>query len=132
MVAGQFANIDFWIKEVKVALSALDEHNNRFEKMYHAQKSWIDSHNIEVPDHCSICWGICELGGGSKKPNLPKKTKHTKSEKKASRHELIDSAYFFLIRCYKIGLLEETELRQKCEEVGTSIDFVDLEKLKKD
>ena len=34
MVAGQFANIDFWIIETVGAIRAIDEHNVRFEKMH--------------------------------------------------------------------------------------------------
>lgn len=33
MVAGQYANIDFWINETISAIQAIDEHNNRFNNM---------------------------------------------------------------------------------------------------
>lgn len=127
MVVGQFVNLEFWIEEVKSALKALDEHNSRFDKMYDAQKEWIESHGIQVPDNCPICQGVCELGDGVKTPNLPKRSAETKSDKKESRKNLLDSTYYFLLRCYKIKLIDEDEFRHKCEYVGTSIDINDLE-----
>ena len=42
MVAGQFANIEFWINEVETAITAIDEHNIRVTKKYDAQEKWID------------------------------------------------------------------------------------------
>jgi len=126
MVVGQFANLDFWINEVKSALKAVDQHNSRFDKMFNAQKEWIDSHGIQVPDNCPICQGICELGNGSKSPDLPKKSAEAKSDKKESRIELIDSTYYFLLRCFHLKLFSEDEFRLRCKEIGTSIDLEDL------
>jgi len=126
MVVGQFTNIDFWIEEVKCAIEAIDQHNSRFDKMYDAQKEWIDSHGIQVPDNCPICQGICELGKGAKKPNLPKRSSETISDKKESRKELINSAYYFILRCYNLKLISKEEFRSKCEDIGTSIDINDL------
>lgn len=126
-VVGQFSNLDFWIDEVKSALKALNEHNTRFDKMYNAQKEWIETHNIELPHHCPICQGICELGTGTIKPSLPKRSSETKQDKNESRRELLDATYYFLIRCYKMKLIGEAELKEKCREVGTSVDLADLE-----
>lgn len=125
MVAGQYANIDFWIAETISSLKALDDHNNRFKKMYNAQNDWIEEKNVKVPDYCFICNGICELShDGYRKPELPKL--RSKSEKKESRKNLVDSFYYFLIRCYKVGLLNEEEMNAFCKEIGTSIDPQDF------
>ena len=125
MVAGQFANIDFWMNETVSSIRAIDEHNMRFEKMCEAQKKWIEDKNVSVPDYCSICNGICELSEQHyKKPELPRN--RAKNEKKESRKELIDSAYYFLVRCFKIGLLNQEELKGYCSKIGTSIDPYDL------
>ena len=94
-VAGQFANIDFWINEVIQSLKIIDDHRNRFDRMYHAQKIWTEDHDVVIHDYCPICKGKCEFSDG--KPNLPKL--RFKSEKIEARRDLIDSAYFFLIRC---------------------------------
>ena len=128
IVVGQFVNLKFWLDEVKSALMALDQHNLRFDKMYESQKDWIESHSISIPDNCPICQGICELGTGSRKPNLPKRSPETKSDKKESRIELLNSTYYFLLRCYKLKLINENNLRLYCDEIGTSIDLTDLDR----
>lgn len=126
IVVGQFPNLEFWLDEVNSALKTLDGHNKRFEIMYESQKEFIESHSIEIPDNCPICQGICELGSGKRKPNLPKRSTETKTEKKESRKELIDSTYYFLRRCYRLKLIDEIEFRNKCNKIGTSIDIIDL------
>lgn len=127
MVVGQFANLDFWIDETVHAIRAIDEHNVRFEKMCDAQKKWIEERKVKVPDYCSICNGICELSEQHyKKPELPKQ--RAKSEKKQTKKDLVDAAYYFLIRCYKISLLNEKELKGYCNQLGTSVDLNDLDK----
>ena len=95
--------------------------------MYESQKEWIESHSISIPDNCPIYQGICELGSGSRKPNLPKRSSETKSDKKESRTELINSTYYYLRRCYKLKLLSVEELKKRCAEIGTSVDIDDLE-----
>ena len=125
MVAGQFANLDFWVEETKSALKAIDEHQLRFDRMYNTQKIWIEEKQVTIPDYCPLCDGICELGiQHYKKPELPKRK--AKSEKTESRKELVNSAYYFLLRCYKIGLLDQETFNEYCEQIGTSIDPNDL------
>ncbi|MGH1383782.1 hypothetical protein [Kordia sp.] len=127
MVAGQFANINFWINEVASAIKALDEHNIRFKKMCEAQKNWTEENNTRVPDYCHICNGICELSVEHyKKPELPKK--RFKNEKKEARKELVDTAYYFLIRCFNMSLLNKEGLNDFCDRIETSIDPYDLKK----
>ncbi|MEM6684343.1 MAG: hypothetical protein AAF617_00995 [Bacteroidota bacterium] len=127
MLAGQFANIDFWINEVVVAIKAIDEHNARFNKMYDAQRSWIETYDTRVPDYCPICNGICELSTEHYvHPELPKR--RSNMEKKETRKELVDAAYFFLIRCFKTGLIDTEKLTDFCDTIETGIDPYDLKK----
>lgn len=127
MVVGQFANIDFWIEETISSLKAIDEHNLRFEKMREAQRQWIEDKNVRVPDYCYICNGICELSEQHyKKPELP--SIRASTEKKEARKELIDSVYFFLVPCFKIGLVNKEQLEGYCHQIGTSIDPYDLKR----
>ncbi len=121
-VAGQFANIDFWINEVVQSLNIIDEHRIRFDNISKAQKEWADNHKVVIHYYCPICKGRCEFSDG--KPNPPKL--RYKSDKSEARRDLLDSAYFFLIRCYRIGLLSKEELKQKCDVIGTGIDLEDL------
>lgn len=127
MVAGQFANIEFWVQETASALKAIDEHKTRFKKMYEAQKYWIDEYDVKVPDYCHICNGICELSVEHYvKPQLPKHKANI--EKAETRRELVDALYYFLIRCFKVGLLDEDEIKIYCDKIGTGIDPNDLYK----
>jgi len=126
VVVGQFVNLEYWLDEVKSALNALDDHNLRFDKMYESQRKWIESHNIEIPDNCTICQGLCELGNGKKRATLPKKSPETKADKKESRKELINSAYYFLRRCYKLKLINKKEFKLNYDEIGTSVDLNDI------
>lgn len=127
IIVGQFVNLEFWLDEVKAAINTIDQHSIRFDKMHDSQKEWIESHSIKIPDNCPVCLGICELGTGSRKPHLPKRSIETKSDKKESRKELLDSAYAFLLQCYRLKLLKEEDLRVKCRDIGTSVDLADLE-----
>lgn len=121
-VVGQYANIDFWMNEATEALLVIDNHRHRFDKMYNAQKNWIEDHGTAVHEYCPICRGRCEFSDG--KPTLPElKFKRQLVE---SRQELTDAAYFFLVRCFKIGLLQKEELKARCDLIGTSIDPNDL------
>jgi len=100
-IVGQFSNIDFWMDEVILALKTIDGHKKRFSNMYDAQKEWTKNHDVVIHEYCPICSGRCEFSDG--KPQLP--TLKYKKEKIKARKDLVDSAYFFLIRCYRIGLL---------------------------
>lgn len=121
-VVGQFANIDFWMNEVLEAISAIDEHIQRFDNMYNAQKEWTIEHGTVVHEYCPICRGRCEFSDG--KPTLPR-LKH-KRAKVETRKELVNTTYYFLARCYRIGLLSNEELKSLCDSIGTSIDPNDL------
>ncbi|MCW3093731.1 MAG: hypothetical protein JWP81_4800 [Ferruginibacter sp.] len=125
-VAGQFANIEFWLHEVQESIKTIDEYNKRFNNIRDEQKKWIDAHGTVVYDYCSICGEKCELSEGNGNPPPP--VRASSNELKAVRKELIDSTYFFLLRCYRMRLLTKNMLEIKCEEIGTSIDPSDLEK----
>lgn len=126
-VAGHFSNIDFWINEVKEALHVIDNHKKRFDNMYHAQDKWVKEHNSTVYSYCIICGGECELSDDETLPSLP--TFKHKVELKEARRNLVDACYFFLVRCYNIGLLTLEELKTTCDSIETSIDPSDLKKL---
>lgn len=123
-VVGQFANIDFWLQEVQASLKTIDEYNERFDKIRDRQQEWVDFHGTVVQEYCRICRGKCEFGNGG--PPAPP-SRMSSNALKACRRELIDSVYYFLIRCYRMELLEEQELRIKCKELGTSIELSDLD-----
>ena len=108
--------------KVNDALKTIDEYNSRFNKLRDGQKRWVEDHGTIVHNYCPICKGKCEFSNG--KPSEPRRMAHT--ELSVSRKNLVDNAYYFLIRCHKIGLLNLSELETKCDLIGTSIEPADL------
>ncbi|HET9279481.1 MAG TPA: hypothetical protein VFN95_14900, partial [Flavitalea sp.] len=88
-VAGQFANIDFWLHEVQESIKTVDEYNKRFNNIRDGQKKWVESHGTIVYDYCPHCGGKCELNDGNRKPPLPERV--SSNELLATRKELVDS-----------------------------------------
>jgi hypothetical protein len=123
-VAGQYVNIDFWLNEVLESLKTIDGYNRRFNILKEGQKEWVTAHDTKVFGYCFYCKGTCELSDGS--PSLPIRTSST--EIKEARKDVINAAYYFLLRCYRIGLLSESEMDEKCNAIGTSIEPSDLKK----
>lgn len=121
-VAGQYANIDFWLDEVITALKTLDEYKDRFNNLKTARADWLEKHNSEVHEYCRICNGRCEFSTGQ--PSPPTRT--SSNTINSTRKELVNAAYYFLTRCYRLALLTEKELKEKCDLIGTSIDPDDL------
>ncbi|WP_162127619.1 hypothetical protein [Flavobacterium phycosphaerae] len=121
-LAGHTANISFWIKEVKEALVVLDEYNKRFYAMRDEQVVWIENHGEAIHDYCPTCGGKCEFSNGI--PSLPIRVES--SLLKETRKNLVNAAYYFLIRGYNSKLMDLKTLEHFCAEVGTSIDPKDL------
>ncbi|MEP0262957.1 hypothetical protein [Dokdonia sp.] len=124
-VVGQFANIDFWLQEVIDAQKVIDAYRYRFTSMCDTQKEWVEKHDVRVSDYCQICRGKCELSDGNPPPPSPP-MRMPSSELDTTRKELVNAMYYFLARCYRIGLLNDATLKQKCDIIGTSIDPSDL------
>lgn len=123
-VAGQYANIEFWITETLHALDALADYDNRFERLAAAQREWVDAHNVVVGSFCPMCGGQCEFDPDLKPPRAPTKIPSRGRDDAARR--LKDAFYFFILRCYRMNLTDEQALRDTCSRVGTSIEARDL------
>ena len=121
-LAGHNANIRFWINEVKESLIVLDNYNNRFYAMRDGQLAWIENHGEPIHEYCPICQGKCEFSNGI--PTLP--TRIESSLLKETRKNLVNSAYYFLVKSYNSKLMDLKALENYCAEVGTSIDPKDL------
>src|SRR4030042_5203900 len=92
-LAGQFANLDFWLSETQEALKAIDGYHHRFNNLRKAQKEWVISHGTKVDGYCSICGGKCEFGGSTPSPPV-----ETPKDELESAHRLVkDAARNFLL-----------------------------------
>jgi len=128
-LVGQFANIDFWLDEVQVALKTIDEYKKRFTNIRDAQKEWVKKHGTKVPGgYCSDCGGKCEFDDGPSPPSPPVRTSHTDLD--AAYSSLSDATYEFLLRCFRAGLLDQTSLEKMCKRAGTSLEPSDLRRKK--
>ena len=124
MVAGQFANLEFWVSETLHALEALDDYQIRFERLSEAQRTWIREHDVVVGSYCPMCDGQCEFGPGFKPPRPPTKIPST-ARNNASRR-LKDAFYFFVLRCFRMELLDAKSVQEIFKRVGTSVESRDL------
>ncbi len=121
-LVGHYANVDFWLDEVRHAIHVLDDYERRFRLLHAAQTKWIDDHGTAVPELCGICRGACEFGPFKPKP--PKRI--PPRERDDARQRLRDAAYHFLLRCHRAGFMSRAELKEACSSVGTSVDLADL------
>ena len=123
-VAGQFANLEFWMGETLHALEALSNYDDRFARMSTAQEMWIGNHNVVVGSYCPMCKGQCEFEPDLKPPRAP--TMIPSKARGDAVRRLRDAMYFFLVRCFRMNLIDENALRDVCERVGTSVAALDL------
>jgi hypothetical protein len=123
-VAGQFANLAFWLDQVIHAIAVIDGYPKRFEAMNAGQQAWVTNHDTMVGSYCRHCGGACELEPALGPPNAPRRIDARQMD--AAKRRLKDSAYHFLVRCHRNGLLDKAELIAACERIGTSVDFADI------
>lgn len=123
-VAGQYANIEFWTSETCHALNSLAEYQSRFERLAAAQRDWIDAHKVVVGTYCPMCGGRCEFNPHLKCPTPP--TKIPSRDRDIATRRLKDAFYFFILRCYRMNLIDEQSLRDVCARVATSVEASDL------
>jgi hypothetical protein len=102
--AGHVANLDFWLQEVKHCIKINEDYKKRFEVMKSAQMQYLAKHFHSAPPPRSV----------------PDK------EIKEVLQALCDTAYSFIIHCYKEGFIEEAKLRKAADYIGVSIDTRDL------
>ena len=123
-VAGQFANLEFWLGETIHALDALERYHERFERLSEAQREWVGAHNVVVGSFCPACKGQCEFEPELKRPSAPSRI--PSSVRNDAVRRLRDAVYYFLLRCFRMQLIDESTLRNVCVRVGTSVEARDL------
>jgi hypothetical protein len=116
-LVGHLANLDFWATEVRHCLEVIDGYSRRFEQMKTAQTKF-------AADHGTVEFRLGDPRHTRQSATPPKRV--PSQELGEARRELCDAFYRFLIRCFHEGHLGEGALRQTCENVGISVDKVDL------
>lgn len=121
-LAGQAANLDFWMAEAAHAIATLDDYPSRFHRLRDAQVGWVEAHGTKVSGYCPQCRGACEFG-----PDTPPPPRRTPSaEIDAARDRVRLAVRRYLLRLYRAHLPEEDAVRRTCAEIGVSIEAEDL------
>jgi hypothetical protein len=116
-LAGQVANLDFWLGEVRHGLAVIDGYGRRFDRLRTAQQRYVSEHGTReflLDDPC------CTEGTAEPPKRVPDR------EMRESRRALCDAAYRFLVRCYREDLISESVVRGACGELDISIEASDL------
>lgn len=116
-LAGQVANLDFWLGEVRHGLSVLDGYTRRFEQMRDAQNAYVEQHQ-------TVEWPL----GDDEFKNKPLAHRTPANELQQARRLLCLATYRFLVRCYNEGFLEEARLAKACEDLAIGVDAKDLKR----
>ena len=115
-LAGQVANLDFWLGEVRHCLEVLDGYKKRFDRLKTAQTQYAESHRTtEWP-----------LGDTEFREKASPPQRVPDAELREARRTLCEAAYRFLVRCFNEGFIDEPALRRDCDSLGIGIEASDL------
>lgn len=98
-LAGQAANLDFWLAQVRHALECLDGYGVRFVRMEGGQQQYVTSHNTKLSE-------VGPAGTEEHRPPLPRRIPDR--ELRQARRALVEAATQFLKRCQKEGFVSES------------------------
>jgi hypothetical protein len=99
------ANLDFWLAQVRHAISVIDGYSARFIQMESAQEQDVARHGTqEFPLNSEYAV--------ARKAAPPRRIPDR--EMRRARKSLIEAAYRFLARCHKDHLISETRFSDAC------------------
>jgi hypothetical protein len=98
-LAGQVANLDFWLGQVRHALATIDGYGERFVRMELAQQQYVATHDTTISE-------VGPAGVEIHKPPAPRRIPDR--ELRQARRAIVESATRFLERCRAEGLVADT------------------------
>jgi hypothetical protein len=110
-LAGQVANLDFWLAQVRHAITGIDGYGSRFIRMHAAQEQYVNSHRTKE----------FSLGADyptERRASPPRRIADRELQK--ARRALVEAASRFLERCWRDGLISEALYSEACR--GTGIE----------
>jgi hypothetical protein len=116
-LAGQVANLDFWMGEVAHALSVVDGYHQRFEQLKSAQQGYVSAHRtieFSLDDPC------CTVQQAAPPRRI------SGQDMQNSRRAVCDATYRFLVRCFREGLISDPRLRETLAGFDIAIEERDL------
>ncbi len=121
-LAGHVISLDFWMGEVEHCLDVIDGYPARFGRMRDAQAEYVTRHGT-VEFDLGEPFDPYE-GQRSSPPSPPKQVPHAVLVE--ARHQLVEAARRFLLRCYHERLIDETELRERCKVIGSGLESLEI------
>ncbi len=108
-LAGQAANLDFWLAQVRHVLAVIDGYGVRFLRMHAAQEQYVTAH------------GTTEFVPGVDSPierraSPPRRVPDRELQK--ARRTLTEATSRFLERCRRDGLLSESRWAETLRSLG--------------
>lgn len=120
-LAGQVANLDFWLAEARHCLDVLDGYQGRFERMKAAEAAYVAAHDTREFQLNDRHYGHRDITR-----TVSQSRRTSDAQRTQARHELCEACYRFLLRCFREGQLDESRLRQACEPLGVGVESRDL------
>lgn len=115
-LAGQVANLEFWLAEVRHCLEVIDGYGSRFTRLKAAQTEYVEKH-----DTVEFRVGDREFEDKASPPRrIPDR------ELREARRSLCEATSRFLIRCCNEGFIDEPTLRRACGELDLGVEATDL------
>ena len=122
-LAGQFANLSFWLAETEHVLATIDDYPLRFRRLRDAQVAWVTAHGTMTLGPCAQCGGgRCELGSSTPPPP----TRTSSADMDRARAAVHRGCYRLLIRYHRLALLDEAALQAGCDRIGVTLEREDL------
>jgi len=112
-LAGQVANINFWVSEVRHVLRAIDGYPTRFRQLKVGQTDFIVTHGTKV-----------SLYGDRVSPSPPRRVSDV--DLQHARRSVTEAMYRFLLRLQKEKLLPSNDLCAICTELDIGVDPADF------
>jgi hypothetical protein len=109
-LAGQVANLDFWLAQVRHTLAALDGYGVRFVRMEAAQERYVTVHGTTESIQNADEWI-------ERKASPPRRIPDRELRK--ARRALTDAVSRFLERCRKDGFLSEAEFSEASRDLDS-------------
>lgn len=102
-LAGQAANLDFWLEQVRHALSVIDGYGTRFIRMHDSQEQYVAAYGTKTFDP------------GAAYPTREKASPPRRipdHELRKARRELVETTSRFLERCRSDGLISDSQMTE--------------------
>jgi hypothetical protein len=108
-LAGQAANLDFWIAQVRHALGVIDGYGVRFVRMEGGQQQYVAAHDTKLSE-------VGPAGVEERRPHPPRRIPDRELRKE--RRVLVEAATRFLERCRADGLVANSIVSAALAEIA--------------